>query len=119
MLLPLFRLRFSSHVLVRLITIRKQIECWGKLYDPAQSLKRTHCGANRTIVMRHASCTLSSIASRNFSRIDGGSGGSHAALTRSAGAARNLLGTRGSVEDVIARALRLGGSGNHHTFFAA
>jgi hypothetical protein len=40
------------------------------------------------IVMRHASCTLSSIASRNFSRIDGGWGGSHAALTRSAGAAR-------------------------------
>ncbi len=64
--LPLFRLRSSSHVLVRLIPIRKQIECWGKLYDPPQSLKRSCCGAN-------------------------------------------LLGTRGSVEDVIARALRLGG----------
>ena len=69
-------------------------------------------GANRMIMMRHACCTLSGIASRNFPPIEGGSGGSHAAPTRSAGAARNLLRTRGSVEDVIARALRLGGSGN-------
>ena len=70
MLLPLFRLRSSSHILVRLIPLRKQIECWRKLYDPAQSLTRTHCGANRVIVTRHASCTLSGIASRNFPPID-------------------------------------------------
>jgi hypothetical protein len=53
MLVPLFRRQASFHVLVLLIPIRKQIECWRKLYNPAQSLKRIHCGPDRMIAMRH------------------------------------------------------------------
>jgi hypothetical protein len=52
------------------MSTRELIESWPKLYGRAQSPKRLHCGANRTIAMHHAWYTLSATAFRNWSLVE-------------------------------------------------